>query len=49
MTSEVSAADYKKLQNISAFLKVEEFYHLAAGYPKINLLNGSLVKRFRHT
>ena len=34
MTSEVSAADYKKLQNISAFLKGEEFYHIVTDYPK---------------
>ncbi len=34
MTSEVTAADYKKLQNISAFLKGEEFYHLVAEFPK---------------
>ena len=36
MTSEVTAADYKKLQNISAFLKGEEFYHLLADFPKKN-------------
>ena len=36
MTSEVTAADYKKLQNISAFLKGEEFYHLVADFPKSN-------------
>jgi hypothetical protein len=34
MTSEVTASDYKKLQNISAFLKGEEFYHLVADFPK---------------
>ena len=34
MTSEVNAADYKKLLNISKFLKGEEFYHLVAEYPK---------------
>ena len=38
MTSEVTAADYKKLQNISAFLKGEEFHHLVADYPKKNKL-----------
>jgi hypothetical protein len=38
MTSEVNAADYKKLQNISAFLKGEEFYHLVADFPKKNKL-----------
>ena len=36
MTSEVTASDYKKLQNISAFLKGEEFYHLVADFPKKN-------------
>jgi hypothetical protein len=30
MTSEVSATDFNKLQNISAFLKGEECYHPAA-------------------
>ena len=34
VTSEVNAADYKKLLNISKFLKGEEFYHLVAEYPK---------------
>ena len=34
MTSEVNAADYKKLLNVSTFLKGEEFYHLVAEYPK---------------
>jgi hypothetical protein len=34
MTSEVTADDYKKLQNNSAFLKGEEFYHLVADFPK---------------
>ena len=34
MTSEVTAADYKKLQNISAFLKGEEFHHLVADFQK---------------
>jgi hypothetical protein len=48
MTSEVTASDYKKLQNISAFLKGEEFYHLVADFPKKNLFNGSLLKRFKH-
>jgi hypothetical protein len=49
MTSDVTAADYRKLQNISAFLKGEEFYHLVADFPKkINLFNGLLVKRYKH-
>jgi hypothetical protein len=34
MTSEVTASDYKKLQNISTFLKGGEFYHLVADFPK---------------
>ena len=34
MTSEVNAANFKKLLNISKFLKGEEFYHLVAEYPK---------------
>lgn len=38
MTSEVTAKDYRKLQNISAFLKGEEFYHLVADFPKKNKL-----------
>jgi hypothetical protein len=48
MTSEVTAADYKKLQNDSAFLKGEEFYHLVADFPKEQTFNRLLVKRFRH-
>ena len=48
MTSEVTAADYRKLQNISAFLKGEEFYHLVADFPKKNVFNGLLVKRYKH-
>jgi hypothetical protein len=36
MTSEVTSADYKKLQNISAFLKGEELNHLVADFPKRN-------------
>jgi hypothetical protein len=50
MTSEVTAADYKKLQHISAFLKGEEFYHLVAEFPKknTNVFNGLLVRRFKH-
>ncbi len=38
MTSEVTAANYKRLQDISAFLKGEEFYHLVADFPKKNKL-----------
>ena len=38
MTSDVTAADYRKLQNISAFLKGEEFYHLVADFPKKKLV-----------
>ena len=38
MTSEVTAKDYRKLQNISAFLTGEEFYHLVADFPKKNKL-----------
>ena len=34
MMSEVNAADFKKLLNISKFLKGEEFYHLVEEYPK---------------
>jgi hypothetical protein len=34
LTSAVSAADYKKLQNISVFLKGGYFYHLVADLPK---------------
>jgi DNA-binding LytR/AlgR family response regulator len=33
---EVNAADYKKLLNVSTFLKGEEFYHLVADFPKKN-------------
>lgn len=47
MTSEVNATDYKKLQNISSFLKGEEFYHLVADYPKKpNLFSGLPVNQF---
>jgi hypothetical protein len=38
MTSDVTAADYKKLQDISAFLKGEELFHLVADFPKKNKL-----------
>jgi hypothetical protein len=34
MTSEVSATDYNKLQNVSTFLKGEEFCHLVADFPR---------------
>jgi hypothetical protein len=46
MTSAVSATDYKKLQNISAFLKGKNFIILLQVIK--NIFNGSLVKSFRH-
>jgi hypothetical protein len=33
MTSEATAANYKRLQDIAAFLKRVEFYHLVADFP----------------
>jgi len=48
MTSEVSATDYKKLQNISAFLKGKNFIILLQIIQKTYLFNGLLEKWFRH-
>jgi hypothetical protein len=42
MTSEASVTDSKKLQNISTFLKGEEFYHLDADYPQKTCSMGRL-------